>query len=77
VENELQVRVGRRIAEARHAKGLSQRELALLTGNAIRTIQTWEADERHPRPETLARVAAATDRSLSWFYETDDEPVAA
>lgn len=76
--HELQVRVGARIAEARRAKGLSQRELAIKTGNATRTIQTWEAGARSPRPATLERIAAAVEKPVSWFYTShDDEPVAA
>lgn len=67
--SELQVRVGKRIVEARKARGLSQRELGLLIGAATRTVQTWEGGQRHPRPATLARIAKKTGRPMSWFYE--------
>jgi transcriptional regulator with XRE-family HTH domain len=75
--HELQVRVGIRIAAARRARNLSQRDLSLLVGSATRTIQTWEAGQRHPRPDALARVAAATGRPVSWFYEVEPDQAAA
>ena len=65
-----QVDVGARIAEARRAKGLSQRALGEAIGTSIRTIQTWEgSDRRHPRTETLLSIAEVTERPVSWFYE--------
>jgi transcriptional regulator with XRE-family HTH domain len=63
--------IGRRIAEARKTAGLSQSELATATGNSTNTIQSWEANRRHPRIDALQLLADSLDRDVAWFFETD------
>jgi transcriptional regulator with XRE-family HTH domain len=77
MSHELQVRVGARIARARREAGLTQRELALRTGHAVRTVQTWELGTASPRSDAFTAIAEATGRPHSWFYETDDQPATA
>ena len=69
--------IGRRIAEAREAAGLTQRQMAKALGQAERTIQAWERNERHPRPPAFRRLAELLEREPAWFYLEDDEAVAA
>jgi transcriptional regulator with XRE-family HTH domain len=59
-------RIGERIAEARRAKGLTQRALADLVGVKERAVQGWEQGETHPyrRLPILERVL---DRDREWL----------
>lgn len=61
--------IGHRIVLARGEAGLTQVALAKLAGTVPRTVQAWERDERHPRPDALARLAQALGRPVAWFYE--------
>ena len=49
---------GRRIAERRKAKGLSQATLAELVKVSQSTLADWERGKTRPRPAALARLAA-------------------
>jgi transcriptional regulator with XRE-family HTH domain len=66
------VEIGHRITKARTAKGLTQQQLAEITGHAVRTIASWEANARHPRMDALAQLAETLDRDVSWFYGSAD-----
>jgi len=50
--------LGEQIAEARDAKGLTQKALSarLGRGGSVRAIQAWEADENVPHKHMLARL---------------------
>jgi len=52
------------VAERRQARGLSQRELAELTGTTQSAIARLEAGGRPPRIDTLLRIADALDADL-------------
>src|SRR5919198_898915 len=52
------------VAERRTALGLSQRELAELTGTTQSAIARLEAGGRPPRIDTLLRIADALDCDL-------------
>jgi len=56
--------LGQRIAEERLRRGLSQRELAELTGTTQSAVSRLEGGGRVPRLDTLLRVANALDCSL-------------
>jgi len=58
-------RIGARVADERARRGLSQRELATLTGTTQSAVARLEAGGRPPRLSTLLRVAAALDCELS------------
>jgi predicted transcriptional regulator len=53
-----------RVAERRAEQGLSQRELAELTGTTQSAIARLEAGGRPPRIDTLLRIADALDCDL-------------
>ncbi|MGH2878968.1 MAG: helix-turn-helix domain-containing protein [Solirubrobacteraceae bacterium] len=63
-----QIEIGRRIAEARAAKGLTQQQLAEKIGHAVRTIAAWEGNTRHPRTDAMAQIAEALGHPVAWFY---------
>jgi transcriptional regulator with XRE-family HTH domain len=54
-----------RVAEQRKARGLSQAELAELTGTTQSAIARLESGGRPPRLDTLLRVAEALDCELT------------
>jgi transcriptional regulator with XRE-family HTH domain len=68
--------IGSRIAEARLAAGFSQSAFARETGFALKTISSWENNLRHPKMANLHRLAAATDRDVSWFFEQPERQAA-
>jgi predicted transcriptional regulator len=53
-----------KVAERRQGLGLSQRELAELTGTTQSAIARLEAGGRPPRIDTLLRIAEALDCEL-------------
>jgi len=56
--------LGERIAQERVRRGLSQRELAELTGTTQSAVSRLEGGGRVPRLDTLLRVANALDCTL-------------
>jgi transcriptional regulator with XRE-family HTH domain len=58
---------GERIAAAREAAGLSQRELADRLGITQRALSWWEREEVALRPEQLAALAAALGVSADFL----------
>lgn len=69
--------IGPRIAEARHAVGITQEELASRIGATQRAVQSWEIGARHPRLDSLRSLATALDRDISWFYAEPDSKATA
>ncbi len=59
--------IGRRLAEARDAAGLSRRELADHLGVKESTIAKWESGERSPRGQRVSKLAGILGVSLSWI----------
>ncbi len=59
--------IGRRLAEAREAAGLSRRELADHLGVKESTIAKWESGERSPRGQRVSKLAGILGVSLSWI----------
>lgn len=56
--------IAQRVAEQRKAHGLSQQELAALTGTTQSAIARLESGGRPPRIDTLLRIAEALDCEL-------------
>ncbi len=56
-----------RLKEARGS--MSQERFAALIGVVGRTVAAWERGESTPKADTLARIAAATGRSVVFFFE--------
>lgn len=61
--------VGRRIAEARHAAGLSQAALAAAVGVSRSAVAQWETGRAGQLRANLARIGAALGVSASWLLE--------
>ena len=62
-----------KVSERRQARGLSQRELAELTGTTQSAIARLEAGGRPPRIDTLLRIADALDCELVVELKPRDE----
>lgn len=63
-EEQLWRTIARLVAEQRHARRLSQRELAELCGTTQSAIARVERGVRPPRLDTLLRIASALDCEL-------------
>jgi transcriptional regulator with XRE-family HTH domain len=57
--------VAKQVVEQRRAHGLSQKELAELTGTTQSAIARLESGGRPPRIDTLLRIAQALDCDLN------------
>jgi transcriptional regulator with XRE-family HTH domain len=57
-------RIAKQVAEQRKARGLSQKELAELTGTTQSAIARLESGGRPPRIDTLLHIAEALDCEL-------------
>ena len=74
--------VGQRIAAARRAAGLTQRELAESVGTSLGRVDRYELGRSDPS-EHLERIAKVTRRSTRWLLtgsdpeETDEAMLAA
>jgi transcriptional regulator with XRE-family HTH domain len=64
--------IGKRIHDRREAKKISQSQLAKLVGITPATIWNWETRGTHPRPETLAKVAAVLEVSEDFLSNADE-----
>lgn len=60
--------IGRNIAAAREAAGLTQRVLAIKLGRDIRAVNRWERAGIVPSPANLAALAKHLNRDPGWFY---------
>ena len=58
---------GARIAEARNAAGVSQRDFAETIGVSQPLVSQWERGHRMPTVPDLVRVADELGRSLDWL----------
>lgn len=61
--------LGDRIREARKEAGLRRIDLAVAVGATEKTVQRWEQSRNAPTVDRLAKIAAATGQSLSYFLE--------
>ncbi len=67
--------LSKRVKELRSRKGLSQEQLAEISGLSLRTIQRIENGETEPRGETLKRLMSALDAApddlMDWNINED------
>ena len=57
--------LGKRIADARHSKGLTQKDLACLVGVTAQAVSKWERGGSCPDISILDEVADALNVSVS------------
>ena len=67
-ENERE-RIGRRIAETRKEKGLSQMQLSELTGITSKNIANIEAGKYNTEIDTLAKIAKALNCKIDFIQK--------
>ena len=67
--------LAQRVKEQRKVRGMSQEELAKISGLSLRTIQRVENGESQPTGETLKRISNALDLTLdeltNWLNNND------
>lgn len=68
---------GDRIAGAREALGLSQRDLAHRLGVRAETLRGWEEDRTEPRSNRLQMLAGILNVSIRWLLTGEGDGVAA
>ena len=68
---------GDRLAAARDAAGLSQKELAQRVGIKASTLRAWEEDLSEPRANRLSILAGLLGVSISWLLIGEGEGVSA
>ena len=68
---------GDRLAAAREALGMSEKDLARRLGIALKTLQSWEADTSEPRANKLQMLAGLLNVSIKWLLTGEGEGVAA
>ena len=59
--------IASKLKEARGGRRVE--EIAATLGVSYRTILNWEAGKGEPSATQLSRIAAFTDRKVSWFFE--------
>ena len=69
-QNEL---IGKRIREARQAKGLSQEQLGEQLGVSFQAVSTWETGKFIPDSDHLPALAKALDLSLDALFTEADK----
>lgn len=67
---------GDRVAGARDASGMSQKQLADRLGVKLATLQAWENDLSEPRANKLQMLAGVTNVSIVWLLEGVGDGVA-
>lgn len=66
--------LGERLKELRQNKQLTQEQLAEVSGFAIRTIGSWEAEDRKPTIETLIWLEKFYGVSSDYILGLTDDP---
>jgi Zn-dependent peptidase ImmA (M78 family)/transcriptional regulator with XRE-family HTH domain len=71
--------VGRRLTEARQARGISATDLAGLVGVSLQSISKYENEHQTPKLDVLHKLAATLKMPRSYFFrpmvQADESPV--
>ena len=67
---------GDRVAAAREAAGMSQKELAKRLGVRVATMRAWEDDLSEPRANRLSMMAGLLNVSMMWLINGEGEGLA-
>ena len=68
---------GDRVAAAREASGMSQKQLARRLGVKIGTVRGWEDDLSEPRANKLSMMAGLLNVSIMWLLTGEGDGVPA
>ena len=72
-----EVGVLKTLEELRKDRKMTQAELGVVLGVSQRSVAAYEAGERRPSPETISRIMACFDLTITeaWnmFYNTEDK----
>jgi len=68
---------GDRVAAAREAAGMTQKQLAKRLGVKLSTLQGWEDDLSEPRANRLSMMAGLMNVSMMWLINGEGEGLAA
>ncbi|MFD1194018.1 multiprotein-bridging factor 1 family protein [Seohaeicola saemankumensis] len=68
---------GDRVAAAREAAGMSQKQMARRLGVKIGTVRGWEDDLSEPRANKLSMMAGLLNVSIVWLLTGEGDGVAA
>lgn len=69
----MQPTFGKKIREARKAKGYTQRELANLIGAKHNSVSDWENDKNKPDPDTIELICGVLDLSPNYLLASNEE----
>lgn len=64
---------GDRVAGAREASGMTQKELARRLGVKLRTLKAWEEDLSEPRANKLSMMSGLLNVSLRWLLSGEGQ----
>ncbi|MGK7653514.1 helix-turn-helix domain-containing protein [Roseovarius sp. B08] len=64
---------GDRLAGAREAAGMTQKEMAQRLGVKLKTLQGWEDDISEPRANKLSTVSGLLNVSLRWLLMAEGD----
>ncbi|MEL6806783.1 MAG: helix-turn-helix transcriptional regulator [Pseudomonadota bacterium] len=64
---------GDRVAAAREAAGMTQKELAKRLGVRLATMRAWEDDLSEPRANRLSMMAGLLNVSMMWLINGEGE----
>ncbi len=64
---------GDRLAGAREAAGMTQKEMAQRLGVKLKTLQGWEDDVTEPRANKLSTVSGLLNVSLRWLLMAEGD----
>ncbi|OUD09265.1 transcriptional regulator [Marivivens niveibacter] len=68
-----QATFGDRLAGARDAASMTQKELAAKLGIKLKTLKAWENDLTEPRANKLSMVSGLLGVSMTWLLTGDGE----
>jgi len=64
---------GDRVAAAREATGMTQKQLAKRLGVRVATLRSWEEDLSEPRANRLSMMAGLLNVSMMWLINGEGE----
>ena len=68
---------GDRLADARQAVGLNQKEFSRRLGVRLQTLESWENDLSEPRANRLQMISGLLNVSLMWLLTGEGEGLSA